>query len=255
MEENKYYIYGRNSVIEALQSDSDIQKIYIKYNLKGDNIQKIINLARKRKIQIVQQDKKKFHELEKRLKINNTITQGIIALLSFIKEFTIEELCRNAFKNTKAPTLVLLNEINDVHNLGAIARTALCSDVSGIIISERKSAPITPAAIKISAGALLHLPIAKSGSVINTLIKLKELDFKIYGTDIKGEINYYDENYNCAKVIIIGNEGRGISPAVKKYCDKLIKIPMSGNLNSLNASVSAGIILFEIYKQSLKINK
>ena len=255
MQEKNFYIYGRNSIIEAINSNSNIEKIYVQYNSSGENIQKIYNLAKKNKITIVQQDKRKFQELEKKLNINNTKSQGVIALVSLINYLSVDELCTNSLRNNTNPTLVLLNEINDVHNIGAIARTALCADVSGLIIPERNSAPITPVAIKISAGALLHLPVAKSGSIINTLIKLKDYNFKIYGTEINANIKYYDEEFTEPTVIIIGNEAKGISPAVKKYCDKLITIPMSGKLDSLNASVSAGIILFEIFKQKSKTSK
>ena len=249
MNDSKSYIYGRNAVAEAISSESPIEKIYVHFGATGNAIEKVIYLARKAKIPVVKYDKQKFGELEKKITSEPMKTQGIIALKTLVRYYDIDEIVKLSFKRDSNPVLVLLNEINDVHNLGAIARSAECSGASGLIIPERNSSPVTPAAVKTSAGALEHIPIAKTGSVINTLVKLKEKGFWIISTDMDGKNNYYDERYDKPVVIVIGNEGKGISSAILKHSDITIKIPMKGKINSLNASVSAGIILFEILKQ------
>ncbi len=251
MKEDTFYIYGRNAVIEAISADIQIEKIYILYNLAGDIVQRISRIANKKKIPIVKFDKQKFAELEKKISLQGAKSQGVIALRSVISYLDIDELIEISFSKEKNPTLVLLNEINDVHNLGAIARSAECSGANGIIIPERNSSPITPVAIKSSAGALSHIKVAKVGSVINTIVKLKEAGFWIVATDMDGNINYYDEKFDKPIVIIIGNEGKGISQAILKHCDMIVRIPMKGKIESLNASVSAGIILFEVLRQKL----
>ncbi len=252
MKEDKFYIYGRNSVTEALNSDIFIEKIYIQYNTSGESIFRIQKIANKKKIPLVQYDKHKFAELAKNVAGESAITQGVIALRSVVKYLDLEELSELAFSQDKNPVLVLLNEISDVHNLGAIARSAECMGAQGLIIPERNSSPVTPAAVKSSAGALSYIPVAKTGSVINTLIKLRDLGYWIIAADMDGDKNYFDEDFNKPVVLIIGSEGKGISPAVQKYCDIKIKIPMNGRISSLNASVSAGIILFDILRQRLK---
>ncbi|HRP03078.1 MAG TPA: 23S rRNA (guanosine(2251)-2'-O)-methyltransferase RlmB [Candidatus Kapabacteria bacterium] len=254
MKEDKFYIYGRNAVIEAMNANIPLEKVYVLYNLAGDIIQKISYMANKKKIPIVKYDKQKFAELEKKISLEGFKSQGIIALRSVINYFDIDELISYSFKNNKNPTLVILNEINDVHNLGAIARSAECSGASGIIIPERNASPITPAAIKSSAGALSHIKVAKTGSIINTIVKLKDAGFWIAAADMNGKINYFDEKFDKPIVLIIGNEGKGVSSAVLKHCDLVLKIPMKGKIDSLNASVSAGIILFEILKQKLNLD-
>lgn len=255
MKEDKFYIYGKNAVIEAINSDVNIEKIYLLYNLAGDVLQKISRLANKNKIPVVQYDKHKFSELEKKISLEAFKSQGIIALRSVINYLDIDELVNYSFKIDKNPTLVLLNEINDVHNLGAIARSAECSGATGIILPERNSSPITPVAIKSSAGALSHIKVAKTGSIMNAIVKLKESGFWIAAADMDGKSNYYDAKLDIPLVVIIGNEGKGVSQAILKHCDFILKIPMKGNIESLNASVSAGIILFEVLKQKMNSNK
>lgn len=251
MKEDKFYIYGKNAVIEAINADVQIEKIYLLYNLASEVVQKISRAANKSKIPIVKYDKQKFAEFEKKISLQGSKSQGIIALRSVTSYLDLDDLIKQSFKNDKNPTLVLLNEINDVHNLGAIARSAECSGAHGIIIPERNSSPITPAAIKSSAGALSHVKISKTGSVINAIVKLKEAGFWIAAADMDGKVNYFDEKFDKPIVLIIGNEGKGISSAILKHCDMIVKIPMRGKIESLNASVSAGIILFEILKQKI----
>jgi len=172
------YIYGRNPVIEAIRNDAPIEKIYIQFGIDEKFRNDIIIKAKRKKINCSQIDKQKFFALEREITGKNNVSQGIIAIKGTVKYLTLDELISNSFETTKNPVIVLLDEINDPHNLGAIARTAECSGAAGVIVTERNSAPITPTAIKASAGALEYLPVAKQSSVIQTIEKLKEKELK-----------------------------------------------------------------------------
>lgn len=247
------YIHGRNAVIEALSKENpEIEKIYISYSAKGGAITKITKLAKKKKIQCARQDKRKFNRLEKEELPKNSKSQGVIALMRLFKLVSLEELIKIAYDKEKNPVIIALDEINDPHNLGAIARTSECAGAAGALISERKSAPITSAALKTSAGALEHLPIAKESSFPQALQKLKDEGFWIIGTDDKAEQYYYDFDFARPTVLIIGSEGKGMRPSTKKLSDISLKIPTLGKIPSLNASVSAGVILYEIAKRKMK---
>jgi 23S rRNA (guanosine2251-2'-O)-methyltransferase len=249
MAEDIGYIYGRNSIIEALRSGKSIEKIFVLFGAKGKPIDTIFSMANKKKVAIVNYDKKKFYSLENKICTKNSSSQGVIALLSQIEIIVVDDLIRTSLSKKENPLLLILDEINDPHNLGAIARSAECSGADGMIITERNSAPLSPAAIKASAGALEHIPIAKAGSLSATLKDIRNYGFCIIGSDSNAENLYTDHLYDKPVALVIGSEGKGIRPSTRKYCDHLIKIPMKGKINSLNASVSAGIILFEIMKQ------
>ncbi|MCL2039662.1 MAG: 23S rRNA (guanosine(2251)-2'-O)-methyltransferase RlmB [Bacteroidetes bacterium] len=238
------YIFGKNAVIEAINSELDIEKIYLCYGIKNDIITK---LAKKNKINCTTLDKYKFKKIENDIYIKNSNSQGVIAVKSIIKTFSIHEFLDNI--NTTNPIVVILDNITDTHNLGAIARSCECAGVDALIMPNNKSAIINPTSIKTSAGALNHIKIIKVNNLINACEKLKENGFWIIGTAIDGKNAHTDKIYDSPIAIIIGSEGKGMSPSLKKHCDHLIKIKMYGKLNSLNASVSTGIILFEIMRQ------
>lgn len=254
MNESSYYIYGRNPIIEALNSGADFEKIYLHYNAQGEGISRIIAKARKLKIPVVTYDKHKFEELERKACPRDARSQGIIGLRSILKLLDLDELINSALKMSKMPILIAADGITDPQNLGAIARAAECAGASGLIIPERDSAPITPAAIKASAGALEYLPVAKVNSLINAIDKCKQRGFWVAGTSDKAEKVYTTEIWDSALMIIIGSEGKGMSPAITKHCDHVVRIPMKGRVSSLNASVATGIILFEIIRQRQLIN-
>jgi 23S rRNA (guanosine2251-2'-O)-methyltransferase len=249
MKNSEFYIYGRNAVTEALESGTGLQKIYVMFGSQGTAIQKIFIKAKKNKIQCAFTDKKKFIELEKTVCSSVNRSQGVIALIKPFEIIDIDELVDKAYNKSEKPIIVILDGISDPHNLGAIARSCECAGAAGLVISERNSAPITPAAVKVSAGAMEHLLIANAGNMIQALDLLKSKDFWIVGTDDSAERNYTDKIYDSPIALIIGSEGKGISPSLKKHCDFLVKIPLKGKINSLNASVATGIILFEILRQ------
>lgn len=242
------YIFGRNPVLESLRSGT-AEKVILSFGVQGNVINAIYAEAKKNGIKCVKHDKRKFAELESRELPQNANSQGVIALRKLVETVSVEKLIENSFKQTELPVLVILDSINDPHNLGAVARSVECSGANGIIIPERDSAPLNASAIKSSAGALELIDVAKVGNLNQAIELLKEKGFWIYGTEMKTSKMYSDNIYDRPVALVIGNEGKGMRPAVKKHCDDLIKIPMSGRLDSLNASVSAGIILFEIQRQ------
>jgi 23S rRNA (guanosine2251-2'-O)-methyltransferase len=249
MSEQAYYIYGRNAVTEALSSGSEIEKIYILYGLHGTN--PIFKLAKSNKVPVITFDKMKFKNLEDSVLPRDAKSQGVIALRTMAKTVDLGELADNAFARSNKPVLLILDGITDPQNLGAIARSAECAGVTGIVMPIRNSAPITPVAVKASAGALEHLDICKVTNLVNAIETLKDKGFWIYGADMQSTRLYSDNIYDRPIVIIIGSEGSGMKENVRKKCDEIISIPMSGRINSLNASVSAGIVLFEINRQRM----
>lgn len=248
MSEEKGYIYGKNAIWEALESDGKIIKIFFCYGIAGSQISAIHAKAVKKRIQCVEYDKRKFNELEKNVCPPDSRSQGIIALREMVEPLTVPELIKKALKK-KNPLIVLLDEITDPHNLGAIARSAECAGANGLIMPERNTSPITPVVIKASAGAMEHLPIAYSSNLNLAISKLKEEGFWIVGTSDKAQKNYTDDLYGAPIGLVIGSEGKGIRQSVIKHCDILVSIPLFGKINSLNASVAAGVVLFEIARQ------
>lgn len=245
------YIYGRNAVIEALNSGKNLEKIFLMFGANGPGLNRIYSLAKSDKIPVVTYDKNKFIQLEDKVLPQGVKAQGVIALIRPFDVLNIEDFI-DTINIKENPVVLLLDEITDPQNLGAIARSAECSGVRGIILPERNSAPITPVAIKVSAGALEHIPVVKSGNLITIIDKLKEAGFWIVGTDMQADHLYYDTIYDKPIALIIGSEGKGMRQSIRKHCDILIKIPMSGQIQSLNASVAAGIVMFEIAKQKIE---
>ena len=247
--EKECYIYGTNVIYEALCRGNDsIQKIFVLYGDSGKRVGGIVAQAKRKNVNCVFFDKKKFRELEQKYCPQDAKTQGVIALRQIVATLDLEDFI-STLDISKNPVLVILDGITDIHNLGAIARSAECAGVSALILPINDSAPITPTAIKTSAGALNYINVIRVQNLILTIEKLKEFGFWIVGTDIKGDEIYYKNIYNKPTAIIIGSEGKGISPSLVKHCDHLIRINMYGKINSLNASVAAGIIFFEIQRQ------
>src|SRR3989339_160666 len=249
MENQDSYIFGRNPVLEAIASGKPIEKIFISFGMKGEPINSIYSNAKKAGIKCSNLDKRKFNELEKKELPRGAKSQGIIAIIRSFDTLNLEELIEKSFVNNKYPIIIALDGITDPHNLGAIARSAECAGASGLILPEHNSAPITPVAVKASAGAMSHLPIAKVNNLSQALITLKDRGFWIVGTSSGADSLYTDEIYNQPTVLLIGSEGKGLRHGIINHCDFMIKIPLYGKVSSLNASVSAGIILFEILRQ------
>ena len=237
-------IEGRNAVLELLESDKDINKIYItKGELKG-SINKIIAIANEKKVIIVQKDKKQMDMMAQ-----SENYQGVIAVVPPYEYVEIEDILEVEKERNEDPFILILDGIEDTHNLGAIIRTAETAGVHGIIIPKRRAAQVNSTVSKVASGALEYMKIARVNNITDTISKLKDKGVWICGTAIDADKFYYDQNLTGPLAIVIGNEGKGISDLVKRNCDFLVKIPMKGKVTSLNASVSTGIIVYEAVKQ------
>ena len=237
-------IEGRNAVLELLESDKDINKIYItKGELKG-SINKIIAIANEKKVIIVQKDKKQMDMMAQ-----SENYQGVIAVVPPYEYVEVEDILEVAKERNEDPFILILDGIEDTHNLGSIIRTAETAGVHGIIIPKRRAAQVNSTVSKVASGALEYMKIARVNNITDTISKLKDKGVWICGTAIDADKFYYDQNLTGPLAIVIGNEGKGISDLVKRNCDFLVKIPMKGKVTSLNASVSTGIIVYEAVKQ------
>lgn len=237
-------IEGRNAVLELLESNKDINKIYItKGELKG-SINKIIAMASEKKVIIVQKDKKQMDMMAQ-----SENYQGVIAIVPPYEYSEVEDILKVAKERNEEPFILILDGIEDTHNLGAIIRTAETAGIHGIIIPKRRAAQVNSTVSKVASGALQYMKIARVNNITDTISKLKDNGIWVCGTSIDAEKYYYDQDLTGPLAIVIGNEGKGISDLVKRNCDFSVKIPMKGKVTSLNASVSTGIIVYEAVKQ------
>lgn len=246
---SQLYIYGRKPIIAALRSGAAISKIYITFGSKGEEIDLIYTLAKRLKISVTQYDNNKFTSLLKKNNLENENHQGIIALKEIGQSLPLFQLLDEALFQEESPLLVMLDEIQDPHNLGSIARTAEAAGARGLIITEFESSPITPTAFKVSAGALEFIPYSTVKNINQAITMMKEKGFWLVATDSNALDSYHDIVRDKPIVLIIGNEGKGIRSHIKKNANQLVKIPLLGKTESLNASVASGIIIFEIVKQ------
>ena len=244
--ENEYddQIEGRNPVIELLESGRDINKIFVQAGEKHGSINKIIAMAKERKILVSEVDKTKINQMAQTMN-----HQGVIAIVPPYNYCEVDDILFEANTRQEDNFVVILDGIEDVHNLGSIIRTAETAGVHGIIIPKRRSASVNSTVSKVSAGAVEHMKIARVNNINETIKYLKEKGLWICGTDMDTKTYYYDQNLKGPIAIVIGSEGFGMSRLVKENCDFLVKIPMKGKITSLNASVSAGIVIYEALKQ------
>ena len=241
-------VEGRNSVLELLESNKDINKIYITKGEKHGSINKIIAIASEKRVVIAEKDKRHMDEMSQ---THNH--QGVIAIVPPLDYCEVEEILDVAKQRNEEPFILILDGIEDPHNLGSIIRTAETAGIHGIIIPKRRAAQVNSTVNKASAGAVQHMKIARVTNIYDSIKKLKDVGLWICGTDINTETYYYNQDLTGPLAIVIGNEGKGISEKTRKNCDFLVKIPMKGKIESLNASVSTGIIVYEAVKQRLKI--
>ena len=237
-------IEGRNSVLELLESERDINKILIAKGERHGSINKIITIAKQRKIVIAEVERQKLNAISE---TNNH--QGVIAIVPPFNYVEVEDILNEAKTKNEDPFIIILDGIEDPHNLGSIIRTAETAGVHGVIIPKRRAASVNATVSKSSAGAVEHVKIARVNNTNETIKYLKEEGLWICGTDGDAKDYYYNQNLKGPMAIVIGSEGFGMSRLVKENCDFLVKIPMKGKITSLNASVSAGIVIYEAVKQ------
>lgn len=237
-------IEGRNAVLELLETGKDINKIFIANGEKHGSINKIISIAKERRVVIVEVDRAKLNQMAQ-----SDNHQGVIAIVPPFDYCEVEDILNLADKKNEKPFILILDGIEDPHNLGSAIRTAETAGVHGIIIPKRRAATVNSTVYKVSAGAVEHMNIARVNNLNETIKYLKNNGIWVCGTDIEAKNYYYNEKFDGPIAIVIGSEGFGMSRLVKDNCDFLVKIPMKGKITSLNASVSAGIVMYEVVKQ------
>lgn len=240
---NENCIAGRNAVRELLASGRDIDKIYIQTGEREGSIRQLIGIASERRIPMIEADKNKLFELS-----GTQAHQGIVALAAEIEYSRVEDILAYADSQGEQPIVVFCDGVEDPHNLGAIIRSAECMGAHGIVLPKRRSVGLTPTVAKSSAGAIEHMRIARVTNLSQTMEELKEKGMWFYAADMDGEA-YYNTDFTSAVGLVLGGEGEGVSALVKKRCDFVVSIPQYGQVNSMNVSCAAAVLLSEIARQ------
>ncbi|MBI5472921.1 MAG: 23S rRNA (guanosine(2251)-2'-O)-methyltransferase RlmB [Ignavibacteriae bacterium] len=238
-------IVGRKPVIEALKAGSSLDKIFLLSGIQGKPIEEIRSLARQRNVPVAEFNRQQFRELAK-----DQMTQGVVGILQPRHKYAdVELILSAATERQQRPFILICDEIEDPHNLGALIRTAECAGVHGVIVPKHHSAPVNATVTKTSAGATEHLPIAEVTNIVSTIEELKQKSFWIVGLDGAGDKRYNEVDYTSPVAVVVGNEGKGIRRLVREHCDFLVKIPLLGRIESLNASVAGALVMYEVVKQ------
>ena len=244
LQENEGIIEGRNAVIEALRSGVNIDKIFIAKGEIDSTLKHIASKARAAGTVVVEADRRKLDSMS----ITNS-HQGVIAMAAFAEYVTINDILDIARQKGEDPLIVICDGISDPHNLGAIIRTCEATGVHGIIIPKRRSAGLNATVVKASSGAVFHTATVRVTNISSSIKELKKAGIWIFAASMDGDVTLWDSDFNCPAAIVIGSEGTGISRLVIENCDHRVSIPMNGKLSSLNASVSAAVLLFEAVRQ------
>lgn len=239
-----YIIEGRNPVLEVLDSGRAINKLMIANGNREGSIKKIIAKAKDQGVVISYVDR---HKIDQMSESDNH--QGVLAFVAAYDYKDLDELLLELKTKEEVPFLIVLDEISDPHNLGSIIRTADAVGAHGVIIPKRRSVGLTPVVAKTSAGAIEYVPVCRVTNLARTIETLKEHNIWVAGADMDGQATHFKSNFKGGIALVMGSEGKGISRLVKEKCDFLVNIPMQGKVSSLNASVAASVIMYEIYKQ------
>ena len=239
----KVIVFGIRAIIEAVDSNKSISKVFIQRGLNNKNGFELIKKLNSKSIEI------SYVPIEKLNRLTPKNHQGAVATISPIKFLNIQDLSELIESKQKELSVLILDQLSDVRNFGAIVRTAECSGVDCIIIQSSGSAPVNGDTIKTSSGAIFNVPICKVSHIKDAIFLLKQHEIKIYGASEKSETDLYQTNFGKKQAIIMGSEGKGLSNSVIKLCDSLIKIPLLGKIESLNVSVACGAILYELVRQ------
>lgn len=236
-------LIGRHPVMEALQSDRDVHKLFIQEGLSGTRVNEIERLAKKRKADIRYVDKNKLDQLS-----NHAVHQGVILTVAAKDYANLDDLFDLAESRQEDPFFIILDELEDPHNLGSILRTADATGAHGVIIGKHRSVGLTATVAKSSAGAMEHVPVVRVTNIVNIIKELQDRGVWVFGTDMGGE-DVFSWNAKGPIAIVIGNEGSGMSRLVHESCDGIVSIPMVGKISSLNASVAAAVVMYEVFQQ------
>ena len=237
------YIFGIRPVIEAIEAGRDIDKIFVSKELHSDVARELLDKAREMHVLV-----------EKILRITRKQTQGVLAILSAVTYHRLDHLVPELYEAGLMPFVLILDGITDVRNFGAIARTAECAGVDAIVIPQHGSVSVGGDAVKTSAGALLHIPVCRERSVRGAVQFLKDNGYRVVAVSEKADINYTEANFTDPVALVMGAEDVGISPDVYELCDLRVGIPMFGKIGSLNVSVAAGVLMYEVVRQRLAAN-
>lgn len=240
-------VAGRNAVYEALASKRPINKIYIKTGLQVGSLGKILAAAQEFAVPVEYVQPEKLDRLAPGMR-----HQGIVALASPVAFSSLEDVLKRAASRQETPFLLLLDELQDPQNVGALIRSADAAGVHGVLLPGRRSCPLNMVVAKVSAGAVNYVPVVQIGNIVQTLRSLKEQGFWAVGADMDGERLYFDTDLDRPIVLVIGAEGKGLGRLVKETCDMLVRIPMQGGVNSLNASAAGAILLYEVVRQRMQ---
>ncbi|MGK7397049.1 MAG: 23S rRNA (guanosine(2251)-2'-O)-methyltransferase RlmB [Candidatus Cyclobacteriaceae bacterium M3_2C_046] len=244
-----HYIYGSRAVIETIEAGKEIDKLLIQKGLKNELITQLINLAHQRKIPYSKVP------LEKLNKITRKNHQGVVGFLSAIEFQSLDHIIQQCYQQGKDPLVLILDQITDVRNFGAIARTAECAGVDALVIPGKGSAQINSDAVKTSAGALNFIPVCREANLLQTLQYLKDNGLSIVAATEKAKKIIYEADFNKPLGILLGSEENGVSPELLKLADEQISIPLQGKIASLNVSVAAGLVTYEILRQKNNYSK
>lgn len=237
------YIFGIRAVIEAIEAGKEIDKILVKKDLSSELAEELLKTAREHKVMVQKVP------IEKINRITRKNHQGVLAFLSAVTYHKLEYVVPQLYEDGKTPFVVLLDGLTDVRNFGAIARTCDCAGVDAIVIPERNSVSVGADAVKTSAGALHYIPVCREHSLTWAVKFLKDSGYKIYGASGKATQSYIAPDYTTPVAIVLGSEEKGISDEILRLCDGLVAIPEYGHINSLNVSVAAGIMIYEVVRQ------
>ena len=236
---------GRNAVMEALKGSSRINRLMVADGSSEGSIRELIAVAKEKGVPVQLLERSKLDSMAKGIR-----HQGVLAQVSPVEYVELEDILSKAREKQEDPFIILLDELEDPHNLGAILRSADAAGAHGVLIPKRRSCPLSATVAKTSAGAVEHVPVARIGNIVQTIKALKEEGLWVAGADMDGK-NYYEADLTGPLLLVVGSEGQGIGRLVKEQCDFIVRIPMLGAINSLNASVAGSVLMFEVTKQRL----
>lgn len=236
------FVIGRVPVIELLKGKRDVNKLFIQADLSGEKIHEIIALAKKKSIQVQEVPKSKLDTLTQA-----AVHQGVLAAVAAHAYADLEDIFINAQEKNEEPFIIILDGVEDPHNLGSILRTADAVGAHGVIIPKRRAVGLTSVVAKTSTGAIEHVPVVRVTNLAQTIDLLKSRGIWVFATDMTGK-SYTKWDVKGALALVIGNEGKGVSRLVKESCDELLTIPMVGHVQSLNASVAAAVLMYEVFR-------
>lgn len=244
MEKNDY-IFGIRAVIEAIEAGKEIDKVLVKKDLQGDLAQELFVATRQAGVMVQRVPVERINRITRK---NH---QGVLAFVSAVEYYTLESLIPSLYEAGEVPFVVLLDGVTDVRNFGAIARTCECVGANAIVIPARGSVSVNADAVKTSAGALHTLPVCRERSIQDAVRYLHDSGFTIVAASEKATCNYTEVDYTVPVAIVMGAEDTGVSPAVLRHCDEMVAIPMRGSIGSLNVSVAAGVMMYEVIRQRI----